>query len=317
MACTDCGSSIDISSIRGTAGTAGAAGTNGAAGAAGATGNGITSIVIHPSIADTWLITYTNGTTVNIAAPGGTGGGSGTETHWAWADDASGTGFTLTPSDKSHLAITNTVATSGSPIASDFTSKWFMINQAVTEFNAAKWIDYTMIVTGIGGTVPFSPAPATISSVPVAFFDSVGSYIEFETTFSVTHTAVSLNSPAWISGLINGVDLVPASFLSSGVNNAVCASKFGPGATAIRNRVKLHYISSTATNTTLGVVIIDENNNYSIDSGQIEIASNTITITTGTSIDLTFPSFYHDTLDGEINIIEQKVKAFNPNKTTI
>ena len=315
MACTDCGSSIDISAIRGPAGPAGSG--SGGSGSTGATGNGITSIVVHPSVADTWLITYTNGTTANIAAPGGTGGGSGTETHWAWADDASGTGFTLTPSDKSHLAITNTVATSGSPIASDFTSKWFMINQAVTEYNAAKWIDYTMVVAGsTAGTISFSPTPATISSVPVAFFNSVGSYIEFETTLDVRHYNTSFGSGVWISGLLNGTAVLPSTFLSSSIDT-ICASKPGPGATAIRNRVKLHYISSTATNTTLGVVIIDENNNYSINSGQIEIASNTITITTGTSIDLTFPSFYHDTLDGEINIIEQKVKAFNPNKTTI
>ena len=311
MACNDCGSSIDISAIRGTAGAAGAPG------GAGATGNGITSIVIHPSIADTWLITYTNGTTVNIAAPGGTGGGSGTETHWAWADDASGTGFTLTPSDKSHLAITNTVATSGSPIASDFTSKWFMINQAVTEYNAAKWIDYTMAIPGsTGGTIAFSPAPATISSVPVAFFDSVGSYIEFETTFDVRHYNTSFGSGVWISGLLNGTALLPTTFLSTTID-ALCASKPGPGATAIRNRVKLHYISSTATDTTLGVVVINEYHNNLIDSEQIEIAKNTITITTGTSIDLVFVDFYQDTITGEIDIIEQKVKAFNPNKTTI
>ena len=310
MACTDCGSSIDISAIRG---TAGAAGTNGAAGA---TGNGITSIVVHPSIADTWLITYTNGTTANIAAPGGTGG-SGTETHWAWADDASGTGFTLTPSDKSHLAITNTVATSGSPIASDFTSKWFMINQAVTEYNAAKWIDYTMVIAGsTGGTISFSPTPATISSVPVAFFNSVGSYIEFETTLDVRHYNTSFGSGVWISGLLNGTAVLPSTFLSSSIDT-ICASKPGPGATAIRNRVKLHYISSTATDTTLGVVVINEYHNNLIDSEQIEIAKNTITITTGTSIDLVFADFYQDTFTGEIDIIEQKVKAFNPNKTTI
>tara|TARA_B110000208_G_scaffold69905_1_gene90182 strand:- start:6268 stop:7203 length:936 start_codon:yes stop_codon:yes gene_type:complete len=311
MACTDCGSSIDISAIRG---TAGAAGTNGSAGA---TGNGITSIVVHPSIADTWLITYTDGTTTNIAAPGGTGGGSGTETHWAWADNASGTGFTLTPSDKSHLAITNTVATSGSPIASDFTSKWFMINQAVTEYNAAKWIDYTMVIAGsTGGTITFSPVPATISSVPVAFFDSVGSYIEFETTFDVRHYNTSFGSGVWISGLLNGTVVLPTSFLSSSIDT-ICASKPGPGATAIRNRVKLHYISSTATDTTLGVVVINENSNNLIDSGQVEIVQNTITITTGTSIDLVFTDFFQDTFTGEIDIIEQKVKAFNPNKTTI
>lgn len=311
MACTDCGSSIDISAIRG---TAGAAGTNGAAGA---TGNGITSIVVHPSIADTWLITYTDGTSVNIAAPGGTGGGSGTETHWAWADDASGTGFTLTPSDKSHLAITNTVATSGSPIASDFTSKWFIINQAVTEYNAAKWIDYTMVIAGsTGGTISFSPAPATISSVPVAFFNSVGSYIEFETTLDVRHYNTSFGSGVWISGLLNGTAVLPTSFLSSSIDT-ICASKPGPGATAIRNRVKLHYISSTATDTTLGVVVINENSNNLIDSGQVEIVQNTITITTGTSIDLVFTDFFQDTFTGEIDIIEQKVKAFNPNKTTI
>ena len=311
MACNDCGSSIDISAIRGTAGAAGASG------GAGATGNGITSIVIHPSIADTWLITYTNGTTANIAAPGGTGGGSGTETHWAWADDASGTGFTLTPSDKSHLAITNTVATSGSPIASDFTSKWFMINQPVTEYNAAKWIDYTMVIPGsTGGTIAFSPTPATISSVPVAFFDSVGSYIEFETTFDVRHYNTSFGSGVWISGLINSTAVLDANFLSSSIDT-ICASKPGPGPTAIRNRVKLHYISSTATTTTLGVVVINENNNYLIDYNQIEIAKNTITITTGTSIDLVFADFDQDTFTGEIDIIEQKVKAFNPNKTTI
>ena len=310
MACNDCGSSIDISSIRGTAGAVGANG------GAGATGNGITSIVIHPSIADTWLITYTNGTTVNIAAPGGTGS-SGTETHWAWADDASGTGFTLTPSDKSHLAITNTVATSGSPIASDFTSKWFMINQAVTEYNAAKWIDYTMVIAGsTPGTISFSPAPATISSVPVAFFNSVGSYIEFETTLDVRHYNTSFGSGVWISGLLNGAAVLPTSFLSTSID-AICASKPGPGATAIRNRVKLHYISSTATDTTLGVVVINEYHNNLIDSEQIEIAKNTITITTGTSIDLVFTDFYQDTFTGEIDIIEQKVKAFNPNKTTI
>lgn len=313
MACIDCGSSIDISAIRG---LAGADGATGAAGADGAVGNGITSIVIHPSLPNTWLITYTNGTTVNIAAPGGIGS-SGTETHWAWADDASGTGFTLTPSDKSHFAITNTVATSGSPIASDFTGKWFMINQAVTEYNAAKWLDYTMVVPGsTGGTISFSPAPATISSVPVAFFDSVGSYIEFETTFDVRHYITSFGSGVWITGLLNGTTVLNSPYLST-TPNAICASKPGPGATAIRNRVKLHYISSTATDTTLGVVVINENSNNLIDYDQVEIFQNTITITTGTSIDLVFTDFYQDTFTGEIDIIEQKVKAFNPNKTTI
>ena len=310
MACNDCGSSIDISAIRGLAGPAGANGS------AGATGNGITSIVIHPSLADTWLITYTNGTTANIPVPAGSGSGSGTETHWAWADDASGTGFTLTPSDKSHLAITNTVATSGSPIASDFTSKWFMINQPVQEYNAAKWIDYNMVIPVTGGDNNFSPAPVTVSSVPVAFFDSVGSYIEFETTINVKHYNTSLNSRVYISALMNGTTILDQPYTSTSLD-AICMSKAGPGATAIRNRVKLHYISSTSTDTTLGVVVINENANSLQDSGQVELFSHTITITTGTSIDLVFTKFYHDTAAGEIDIIEQKVKAFNPNKTTI
>jgi hypothetical protein len=310
MACIDCGSSIDISAIRGLAGPAGADGADGAV------GNGITSIVIHPSLPNTWLITYTNGTTVNIAAPGGISS-SGTETHWAWADDASGTGFTLTPSDKSHFAITNTVATTGSPIASDFIGKWFMINQPTKEFNAAKWLDYTMVVPGgLVTNVSFSPVPATISSVPVAFFDSVGSYIEFETTLSVYHYTTSIGSRVWISALLNGSALLNVPYFPS-IPNAICASKLGPAGTAIRNRVKLHYISSTATTTTLGVVVINENHNNMIDSEQIEISKNTITITTGSSIDLLFTEFYHDIMAGEVNIIEQKVKAFNPNKTTI
>jgi hypothetical protein len=173
-----------------------------------------------------------------------------------------------------------------------------------------------VVVNSSGGTVSFSPAPATISSVPVAFFDSVGSYIEFETTLDVRHYNTSFGSGVWISGLLNGTAVLPSTFLSSSIDT-ICASKPGPGATAIRNRVKLHYISSTATDTTLGVVVINEYHNNLIDSEQIEIAKNTITITTGTSIDLVFVDFYQDTFTGEIDIIEQKVKAFNPNKTTI
>lgn len=304
-----CGSSVDISAIKG---AAGANGTNGV------DGNGIVSIVAHPTLPDTWIITYTNGTVVNVATPPTTGGGSGsgTDTYWAWADDASGTGFTLTPSDKSHFAITDTVATTGSPIASDFSTKWFMINQPAKSYDAAKWIDYSMTIPVTTGDVTFSPAPATAASVPVAYFDSVGSYIEFETTLVVNHYNTSFGSPVYISALLNGSTILDQPYTSTSLD-AICASKPGPGQTAIRNRVKLHYISSTVTDTTLGVVVINENASPLEDASQIEIFSYSITITTGTSIDLAFTKFYHDTATGTVGIIEQKVKAFNPSKITI
>ena len=118
MTCTTCKGNclcgqINISAIKGDQGMPGTNGTNGA--------DGLPNVLSIGTVTTGTAAATITGTSpaqvLNLTLPTATG----TSTYFAWADDASGTGYTLTPSDKCFMASTDTLATSGSPVASDFT----------------------------------------------------------------------------------------------------------------------------------------------------------------------------------------------------
>jgi len=303
MACNKCGNQsclctgINISSIKGNKGDTGANGTNGLNGDPGV---GILSVIVDPTDSNVWIVTYTDGTTDNIPTPT-----TGTSTYFAWADLADGTGFTTTPSDKCFMAITNTLATVNTPIATDFVGRYFRINQPTQRFSKHDNVMFGQNVNVTSQTTTLFDAGSPTIAVPSEFFNSVGSYIEFEIIYN--HDVVSVAGPA--ASIQTVCQINGYSFTLS------FPSPSAPTDATIISKLRLFYVSPAAT-----YLITESNIEYGgLSTGDIGVGGTLL----NAPIDLSLPNItlsFQDMRSGPTNtnvtIRTLSATGFNPNKIT-
>lgn len=294
-----CGNSISLSKIKGDPGKDSTV--------PGPAGVGISSITTHSTLPNTWLITYTNGTTGIIAAPSsGGGGGSGTTTYFAWANDNIGSGFTVTPSNKLYMGITDTLATTGTPIAADFATKWFLINQPKLRYDDAAFIGMVESIDGRGtaSDISFTTIIPALT-VPAVYMANSKSYIEysFEGMIELIDPIVSLP----YGGLkllvtINGNDFEIGNI---GFNT--------PNQVAFKGVVSLYVDSSN--NIRMNSILFSNASGY---FGGVDASTFASTVGTATvPVIFSLSKVRVDDSHRKIHLHSHKVTAVNPSKTTI
>lgn len=295
MACTTCKGSclcgqINISAIKGDKGDPGIDGTNGTDGLP----NVLSIGTVTTGTAAAANITGTSPAQVlNLTLP------TGTNTYFAWADDSSGTGYTLTPSDKCFMATTDTVVTPGSPIASDFTGKYFRINQPVKTFEDADYINNTQTVIQLPAIITPLTTPCPIIQVPTDFFANTSSFIEYQV--SILNNITGAQQQIYLTVAGTEFEIAELQPVNSGVVNV---------------KVKIFYVNST----TIRVVTesITRDIHFSDVTKSITgITVGSLTITPAPLLDIQLTSYRNDNLSGgTFEVIGQDVRAFNPLKTT-
>lgn len=237
----------------------------------------------------------TNGVDGLDGATGPQGPAGVADVYQAWADDALGTGYTTTPSDKCFYATTGTIA-GASPVAGDFTGLYFRINQPVTRYNTASLITDTEALTAPGGTIAFSPLPSALV-LPAAFLNSVNSYAEFVVDFKFLAASPGANID--IQGALNA-------------NNIALGSLPTSGTTRMESITKVFRLDSS------NVKVIMVANIYHLTASplQVEINEYTLAISDVTDIEFNIKDYYHDVAEGTLSVNFMKLDAFNPDKTT-
>mgnify|MGYP003646800010 CR=1 FL=1 len=298
--CSGC-SGINLSSIKGDPGADSTI--------PGPAGNGISTIIVHSSLSDTWLVTYTDGTTANIAVPAGSVI-PGTISYFAWADDNSGTGFTNATSDKLYLGITDTVATAGSPIVSDFVGKWFLINQPKVRFDAAAYIGVTESIDGRGASsdIPFTTTIPALT-VPLAYFNNSECYIEynFEGMVELIDAAISLP----YNGLTLFVNI-------NGVEVEIGKISFAsPNQIPFKSTVSVYVDASNNYNIS-SILFTEEPGSYVSGGVQMSGWSGSVSATPATTpMIFSLLKVGADNAHRKIHLQSHNVTAVNPIKTTI
>ena len=286
--------------INGEDGEDGAPGIDGQDGAPGAPGpaNSLSIGTVTTGTAAATITGTVPSQILNLVLPTATG----TTNYFAWADDnMGGTGFTLTPSDTCYMAITDTVATVGSPVASDFSGKWFRINKPTKHLEAALYLgntDYT--INGINNPItPFTPAPLPMS-VPGLWHGGINSYTVFTVDLKLFTTAASDSMD--IGGDINGT-LIPLVTL--------------PNTTGI-DVIRANCIIEVYRKDTGNIkVIVTANVDSNSSSSQVQIFETDMPLLDTTLLDFTVSGYYNDSsITGTLNILSQRLKSFNPDIMT-
>ena len=195
-------------------------------------------------------------------------------------------------SDKCFYAVTDTLATPGTPVATDFAGLYFRINQAVTEFNNANYINNTQVVVQQpNARIDLTVASPTLS-VPVEFFANTNSYIDYKVSIKNELATGTTNQQILIT--IGGTEFV------LGVLEADNQS-------TVNFLVQCYYITSTSVR----VIVEQLSRNLSI------VKELTVSVSPTTTLDFEISGYLNDnTSGGNFQIIGQSIKAVNPLKTT-
>jgi hypothetical protein len=224
-------------------------------------------------------------------------------TYEGWADDLSGTGFTAIPSHKCYYAITNVIA-GATPVASDFSGKWFKINEPVKEFKKANYIgDITNVIfTGpTPGVVPFNSVMPLVQ-VPIEFINTANSYIDFRFTMFNQVAAAGPDHLIYanIAGTQYLIGLVQAD--NDGIINV---------------KTRIHYLTPTTVRIITEQINKDTHSTTAVSNVVSLVFENTVTVAPTTTFDIQLEGHSAGaTSIGQFEIISQEVIAYNENKLT-
>lgn len=232
----------------------------------------------------------------------GLDGGSGKETYVAYASDASGSDFSLTPSDSMYIAIDKFTA-GVTPIATDFSGLYFRINKPTRDYKAAK---YSTAITNANlndTDYLFSP-PETTPPIPVDFVNSAGSTIEIE---------INWTGKSFVSAYIYHT-------VKASINGSVFDIKIENPGQDFSARSIIRLIMTSATSASGNVIttvnsnpaqVFNNTNTYVFSSPLIGISITTPVIASIVGMRMNGGG----SVDTEIRDIY--VTAYNPNKITI
>lgn len=297
--CSACGKTgMDLTSIKGDKGNAGNQGnpgtngingTNGTNGTNGVDGRAISSVVYS---SPNWIVNYSDGGFDVVIGP--TVGSF----YISWADDISGTGFTLTPTDSLYVGLTDTIA-GGTAVVTDFTGKFFRINKPTTRFNNSSFANVAH-VTVIADTDEALSSPYILPVIPVGFVSN--QFAEFEIEINWTVAPSILSAAQVIRANINGVS-VDLGILQVDTQ------------TDVKTVIRMTMVSSTTASGVVTTSVYNPTGSVVTSAQGISQSLNGITINSDVTVTLT--DIFSKSGTPTTTIKSVFVSAHNASKTTI